>query len=271
MSAPARSVRARVGRTPSASADSAAGLLASTSTMLSSSAGPYSWPITRARARALPPVASAICGCGGSSRASPLRTASRAASISAGVGGSPCRREAVKRSEPRSTERTHPGPRSSVPTTTSVEPPPTSQTATTPFAGVRSRDGAREGEPALVVGGDDPHRRRPSRGGSRRGGAPENRPDARRGDDGLELADTELAGDAGVLAGHLPYLVELAAADASVEQDLLAEPQVLPLLAQRCGRRRRRPTRRAGGPCSSPRRSLRPSCPSFSRAPRSDP
>ncbi len=112
-----------------------AGLLASVSTTCSRSSGPYSWPIRRAIARALPPVASAICGCGGSSLASPLRTALRAASISAVAGGSPCRSDAVRRSEPRSTERTHAGPSSSVPTTTSVEPPPTSQTATTPSPG----------------------------------------------------------------------------------------------------------------------------------------
>ena len=120
---------------PSAAADSAAGLLASTSTRRSSSTGPYSWPITRATARALPPVASAISGCGGSSSASPMRTAVRAASISVAVGGSPGRREAVMRSEPRSTDRTHAGPSNSVPTTTSVEPPPTSHTATTPSPG----------------------------------------------------------------------------------------------------------------------------------------
>ena len=84
-----------------------------------------------ATARALPPVASASSGRGGSSSASPLWTTARADSISVAVGGSPGSSAAVRRSDPRSTDRTQAGPSSCVPTTSSVEPPPTSQTATT--------------------------------------------------------------------------------------------------------------------------------------------
>ena len=83
------------------------------------------------------------------------------------------------RSEPRSTERTHAGPSNSVPTTTSVEPPPTSHTATTPFAGIRSRDGAGEREPALLLSGDDPDVSGRRTADRRRPGALESRPGAR--------------------------------------------------------------------------------------------
>ena len=59
------------------------------------------------------------------------RSASRRASSSAfGVGGSSSRTRLVRRSAPMSTERSHAGSPMRVPTTTSVEPPPTSQTAT---------------------------------------------------------------------------------------------------------------------------------------------
>ena len=152
---------ARVGRTPSASADSAAGLLREDVDE------PRARPArlvadTPARARALPPVASATSGCGGASSASPARTAcSRGGDLSAV--GRIARKQSRGQPQRAEVDGAHPRrPGGSVPTTTSVEPPPTSQTATTPSAGDSPARRAAEREPALLLGGDAPGRRRRS-------------------------------------------------------------------------------------------------------------
>ena len=92
------------------------------------------------------------------------------------------------------------------------------------LAGVRARDRAGECETTFLLGGDhlylgacctaDRVEQALGRVALASG----------RGDDGLELADAELPCDPGVLAGHLPDLVELASPHASVSQNLLAEP-----------------------------------------------
>ena len=104
------------------------------------------------------------------------------------------------------------------------------------FAGVRARDRAREGEPALLLGRDDAD--------VRRGCAADRVEQAlrlvalpsRRGDDRLQLADAELPRDARVLARHGRDLVQLRSPDAPVAQDLLAEAEVRSFLAERARR-----------------------------------
>ena len=115
-----------------------------------------------------------------------------------------------------------------------------------------------------------PAPRRPSPGGSRRGGFRRIALASRRGDDGLELADAELAGDHGRTRRSPPGPRRACCAARGRgggfprrNQDGLRSSR-----SMRTCRRPRRP--RVGAQCSSPRRSLRPSCPSFSRAHRSD-
>ena len=101
------------------------------------------------------------------------------------------------------------------------------------FSGVRARDGAGEGEAALLLGRDDADVGR---------GRAADRVEqalglvalpAGRGDDGFQLADAELPRDARVLAGDCRHFVELRSPDAPVTQDLLAEAEVCTLLAER--------------------------------------
>ena len=82
----------------------------------------------------MPPTASAWPGSGGVSVATVARASARRAACSSLVGGSPYGMRADSRSDPRSTERSHAAPSSTVPTAICVEPPPTSHTATAPSA-----------------------------------------------------------------------------------------------------------------------------------------
>ena len=191
-SAPASSVRARSGRRPRASATRPTGGRRASRRLLEL-VGAVLVADERASARALPPVASATSGCGGSSAARPSRTASRAASTrrpSAGRRGAARRSAAASRGRPSA-----PRPaRQPVPTTISVEPPPTSQTATVlgRDSRARLRPRRRAGPPPRRRG---PGPRRRSRGRARRAGARRVALAARRGDDHLDLADAELARD----------------------------------------------------------------------------
>ena len=85
-------------------------------------------PTSRRSARAVPPVANAAFGIGGAMPVSCSRTNARASSTAGLPGGSSGRSRRTV-SDPTSNERTHCG-ESAPPTTSSVEPPPLSQTAT---------------------------------------------------------------------------------------------------------------------------------------------
>ena len=206
--------------------------------MPSSSARPYSWPITRATARALPPVASAISGCGGSRSASPVRTAlSRGVDLS---GGRRIARQAERRSgaanrgrrsapTPARAARCRRRPRSSRHRRRRPRPPPSPGFAreTAPVNASRPSSSAETTRTSAPVAWPIVSIRRSGESPCRPG----------RGDDGLELADAELAGDPGVLARHLADLVELPAPHAAVVQDLLARGRGADaLLAQRANR-----------------------------------
>ena len=103
-------------------------------------------------------------------------------------------------------------------------------------AGARARHGPGEGEAALLLGRDDAD--------VGRGRAADRVEQALRlvalasgrGDDRLQLADAELARDSRVVARHRCHLVELRSPNAPVAQDLLAEAEVLALLAERTHR-----------------------------------
>ena len=130
-SAPASRVSARSGAIPNGRAAFAAGRRERIFTARSRSSASKRRPTILVSARALPPTASASAGRGGLMPASARPTASDAARIWAAEGGSSVRWARVSRSEPTSADRTQAAPSSGVPTTTSVEPPPTSTTATT--------------------------------------------------------------------------------------------------------------------------------------------
>ena len=234
MSAPARSVRARSGRIPSAFADSAAAPARKSlddafelieAVLVSDDSCDGTGATARSRARS--PVG------GGSSSAIPRRTAS-----AGGFDLSGCRRVAVQKrggqAQRADVDRPHPG--------RSEELRPDDDLCRA-AADVADRDhaltGVRRGRRRRRTRGGPPPRRRRTRTS-----APVARPIASsrrsrrvalapgRGDDGLELAHAELASDPRVVAGHLPDLVELLAPHAPVQQDLLAETQMLPLLAE---------------------------------------
>ncbi len=79
-------------------------------------------PVTRRRARAVPPVARPYLATGGTTSANASATSTLAAATASADDGSAARSRSVRRSEPRSTDRTQPGPWSLVPTTSCVEP-----------------------------------------------------------------------------------------------------------------------------------------------------
>ena len=97
---------------------------------VSSSSGPSSGTDELTKRPRRPAGCGAACGIGGTIPSS-CRSASSAALATAFLpGGSSGRKRSVSRTQPRSTDRNHAGPPRTVPTTISVEPPPTSQTAT---------------------------------------------------------------------------------------------------------------------------------------------
>ena len=210
-----------------------------------------------ASARALPPTASARSGAGGRRPANALRTASVAAATCRAVGGSPSRRARVSRSDPRSAERIQAAPSNGVPTAISVEPPPTSTTATTSGSvAVGPGDGAIEGEPTFLVGGESAHRRAVASASAVDQRRARCALTARCGDDHRRAVGAELRGPAGERC-RTRRRPRRSSSRPSVPDplDLGAEPEVGALLGDRTtGPVRPRRRRRAGAPCSSRRR-----------------
>ena len=213
-------------------------------------------PTMRAIARALPPVASASSGSGGAIAAKASQTAAcarararrrrriavRAATPSA----------AASRCRPSEPRRARAG---QVPTTISVEPPPTSQTATTPSPAFVARDCAGVRQAALLLGGDDADagRRSPGRASwTRRSGRVALA--ARGGDDGLELSHPVLRARSGRIGtGDLRSSSSLRRRMRPWRR--ISSPSPRCARSSRSDRpRHRRRTRRAGARCSSRRR-----------------
>ena len=132
-----------------------------------------------------------------------------------------------------SSDRDHAGPPSVVPTTASVEPPPTSTTATLPAGQSGSGDGAGERELTLFVRREDAHRRASGRQERAHELVAVGALATRRGDDHLDRRCAEAARRVDEARHALGGLVDARRGEAPVPLDVLAEEQVLATLLQR--------------------------------------
>ena len=132
-----------------------------------------------------------------------------------------------------SSDRDHAGPPSVVPTTASVEPPPTSTTATLPAGQSGSGDGAGEGELTLFVRREDAHRRASGRQERAHELVAVGALATRGGDDHLDCRRAEAARRVDEARHALGGLVDARRGEAPVPLDVLAEEQVLATLVER--------------------------------------
>ena len=189
---------------------------------------PYSWPTSvRRHARCRPSRARSAAAAGRAGEPAAHRVA-RSIDLS-GVGGSPCREErsaAASRGRPSGPTRTEELRADDDLGRAAADVADRDHA----LAGMRARDGAREGEAALVLGGEDPH--------GAAGSAAERVEQALGASPWRPGAVTTVSssrhracGRSGVPPVTSRTSSSLLAADASVAQDLRAEPEVRPLLA----------------------------------------